>query len=52
MLKNISNLKGAQTLTRDEQKTINGGIFNCKVLVCEIGFCCSSLVGCWDCRPA
>jgi hypothetical protein len=26
MLKNISNLKGAQKLTNNEQKAINGGI--------------------------
>jgi len=29
MLKNISNLKGAKTLNREEQKEINGGRMLC-----------------------
>jgi len=29
MLKNISNLKGAKVLNREEQKQINGGKFLC-----------------------
>lgn len=37
MLKSILNLKGAQKLTKDEQKVINGGA--CVILCCPDAEC-------------
>lgn len=44
MLKNISNLKGAQELSRNEQKEINGGLKH----TCRNGLWCREDA---DCLP-
>jgi hypothetical protein len=49
MLKNILNLKGAQKLTKNEQKSINGGRMACDAThLCPAGQCCISKT-CWYC---
>lgn len=42
MLKNILNLDGAQQLSKNEQKTINGGRLRCDASTpCPANQCCS-----------
>lgn len=45
MLKNILNLEGAQQLSKNEQKSINGGLINCAHdhNICPTGQCCKSI---------
>ena len=38
MLKNILKLKGAQQLSKNEQKTLNGACKTNSGLICRIGF--------------
>jgi hypothetical protein len=40
MLKNILKLEGAQELTKNEQKSINGGLNTCFEGGCRPGECC------------
>lgn len=43
MLKNILKLDGAQKLSKNEQKSINGGFIGCfnnSPNICPIGQCC------------
>ncbi len=42
MLKNILKLEGAQKLTKNEQKSINGGLTTCLERGCAAGECCVS----------
>ncbi len=44
MLKNILKLNGAQQLSKNEQKSINGGLAHCPPPggVCGPGYCCSA----------
>ncbi|WP_310555798.1 hypothetical protein [Flavobacterium sp.] len=45
MLKNILKLNGAQQLSKNEQKSINGGLRACGPGgTCGAGFCCSGSV--------
>jgi hypothetical protein len=49
MLKNILNLEGAQKLTKNEQKSINGGRIACDAThPCPTGQCCTKGT-CWIC---
>jgi hypothetical protein len=49
MLKNILSLEGAQKLTKNEQKSINGGRLACDAThSCPAGQCCSKGT-CWIC---
>jgi len=48
MKKSILNLKGAQELTKNEQKAVSGGFNQCVNSVCQAGYvCCQSI-----CYPA
>jgi hypothetical protein len=51
MLKNISNLEGAQKLTKNEQKMISAG----NAPICDDGFCAQRVlengVRVWRCLP-
>ena len=53
MLKNILKLDGAQKLSKNEQKSINGGVvkaYTCKDLVCPAGMHCelsNGIPGCY-----
>jgi hypothetical protein len=51
MLKNILKLKGAQQLTKTEQKSISGGLACFEGGHCGNGVCCKT--GKWEgmCRP-
>jgi hypothetical protein len=49
MLKNILNIEGAQKLTKNEQKSINGGRMACDTThLCPTGQCCINRT-CWFC---
>ena len=49
MLKNIMNLQGTHKLTRNEQKSINGGRLACDSMhLCPKGQCCVKGT-CWLC---
>ena len=44
-MKNLANLKGAKTISKKEQKTINGGKSDiCKIIACL--WICVPFVGC------
>ncbi|MES2812952.1 MAG: hypothetical protein V4670_10825 [Bacteroidota bacterium] len=46
MLKNILNLEGAQQLSNNEQKAINGGKQFCEATTdysCPPGYCCKAI---------
>lgn len=48
MLKNILNLDGALQLSKNEQKSINGGKIGCRETTntsCPSGYCCSATGG-------
>lgn len=49
MLKNILNLNGVQLLSRNEQRTINGGIHKCGTPCTGTESCCSSCGGGYYC---
>jgi hypothetical protein len=49
MLKSILKLEGAQKLSKDEQKSINGGRIACDAThLCPTGQCCVKGT-CWVC---
>ncbi|WP_298119259.1 hypothetical protein [Flavobacterium sp.] len=45
MKKSILGLIGIQELTKNEQKSIQGGIHRCAIDGCPVGYCCTR-VGC------
>ena len=48
MKKSILNLKGAQELSKNEQKAVNGGVTFCQQNpFCQLDFyCCNAFSGC------